>query len=87
VVGKRTPDTASLNVGQAFGELGADDAALLGRVFVIRRGELRTDADDAAHEFDLLTALKPRLSTYRWRTTSGVLFLTVTVMTDMRSHG
>jgi len=37
---------ACLNVGQAFGELGIDDAALLGRVFVIRGRELRTEADE-----------------------------------------
>lgn len=56
-------DPARLDVGQAFGELGIDDAALLGRVLAVRGRELRTDADHAAGdlEFDLLAALKAGL--------------------------
>ena len=59
-------DPAGLAVGEAFGELGIYDAALLGRVFGVRSRELRKDADDAAHdlEFDLWAALKTGLPAY-----------------------
>lgn len=62
-------DPAGLDVGEAFGELGIDDAVLLWRVFVVRGRELRTDADDAAHdhEFDLLAALEAGLPAYGGR--------------------
>jgi hypothetical protein len=58
-------DSASLDVGQSLSELGIDDAALLWRVFVVRGGKFRIDADDTAGdlEFDLLAALKTSLPT------------------------
>ena len=40
-------DAAGLDVGEAFGELGIDDAALLGRVLVVRSRKFGIDADDA----------------------------------------
>jgi hypothetical protein len=53
-------DPTGLDIGETFGELGIYDAALLGRVFVVCEGDLRTDANDAAGdpEFDLLAALE-----------------------------
>ncbi len=44
---KRTVDSASLDVGQALSELSIDDAALLGRVLVVRSRKFGIDADDA----------------------------------------
>jgi hypothetical protein len=51
---------------RAFGELGIDDAALLGRIVVVRSRELEMDADDAAGdlEFDFLAAPKTGLPTH-----------------------
>jgi hypothetical protein len=51
---------AGLDVCVSLGQAGIDDAALLGRVFVVRGRGLRKDADHAAGdlEFDLLAALK-----------------------------
>jgi hypothetical protein len=62
-------DPAGLDVGESLGELGIDDAALGGCVFVVRSRELRPDADDAVRylEFDLLAALEARLPAYGWR--------------------
>jgi len=40
-------DSASLDVGQALSELSIDDAALLGRVLVVRSRKFGIDADDA----------------------------------------
>ena len=59
-------DAAGLDVSQTFGELGIDDAALLGRVLVVRGRELRTDADHAAGDLKLylLAALEAGLPAY-----------------------
>jgi hypothetical protein len=56
---ERTEGASGFYVGQALGELGIDDAALRGRVFLVGVRQLRTDADDAAGhpEFDLLATL------------------------------
>ena len=59
-------DAAGLDVSHALGELGIDDAALLGRVLVVRARQLRTDADHAAGDLILylLAALKAGLPAY-----------------------
>ena len=43
--GTRTMNLACVDFGQALGELGIDDAALLGRIFVVCRERLGMDAN------------------------------------------
>src|SRR5580658_6166995 len=45
---KRTEGASGLNVGQAFGELSIDRAALLGRVILVGGRGFREDSDNAA---------------------------------------
>src|ERR1019366_2222813 len=49
---KRTVDLASLDVGQALSELSIDDAALLGRILLVRSRKFGIDADDAAGDLE-----------------------------------
>jgi len=48
-----TGSAASLDVGQSFGQLGVDDAALLGSVFVVCGGELWKNGNHAAGRLEL----------------------------------
>lgn len=59
---ERTAGPASFNVGEASGEPGVDDAALLRSVLIVGFRKFRKDGDHAAGgpDFELLPALKAR---------------------------
>ena len=66
---KRAVDAASLDVGQALGQLRVSDAPLLRRVLVVSRRKLGKDGDYAARnlEFKFLAALKPGTTAHSGR--------------------
>jgi hypothetical protein len=66
-------DASRFYVGEAFGKLGIDDPALLGRILILGARRFLNDCDDATSgsEFQILPAFKPGLSQGSRRNDNG----------------
>lgn len=80
--GERTVDPAGFDVGQAFGELGIDDSSLIRGGFVVCGQKLRMELITPPETLNSISwpLLRPAFRRTDGGTTSGVLFLTVTVI-------
>ena len=60
MAGERSLQAAGFDVGEAFGQLGVNDAALFGGIFVVRAWEFRKDRDYATRRSELEFLATPK---------------------------